>query len=199
MVESTTFTGRTTDLFEWPNRPEIFEEFDDIPADRINYEDLVFTLKHDPTKYSRPKVFGRHGALFVVGNNTFYRAALEAGLDQITFDLLEADSSIARLAKKHDLYIPQSLPMDDVLTTRFVFFQGSTANKNLVVPQVQILSATNAPDFVNHHCVVYSVPNVKAEERKSAEESFFITSKRLYGDVRSIDGLIPTGSLSPSR
>lgn len=58
-----------------------------IPSNRVNYEDLLFTLKRNQEKYVSPIVELENYGFFVRGNNIFFKAGKEAGLKSLICDV----------------------------------------------------------------------------------------------------------------
>jgi hypothetical protein len=58
-----------------------------IPPNKINYEDLVFTLKRNQEKYVSPIVELENYGFFVRGNNIFFKAGKDAGLKSLICDV----------------------------------------------------------------------------------------------------------------
>ena len=91
------FLGRIDLLEEKAERTAEEIDLDDLPEDKIVYPDLVFTLKKDPAQYYRPGVRRQDGKLEVVTNPLFFRAARDAGIEPIRFDLIPPEGERPQL------------------------------------------------------------------------------------------------------
>ncbi len=155
----------------------------------INFSDLVFTLKNNPGKYLRPFVVYRDGKLYVVSNKTFHKAARQAGLTRIKFDLsIDRLPPLEMLMRDFDLEC-FSPPIKNEVTERFLFFKQQPGyfeyEHELVIPNPRNLS----PEFQEHNCLAYKIMIETPRKTHEIENELVPTLVNQNSYLRSIDGI----------
>lgn len=170
-----------------------YEEIDlqTFPEEEIVYQDLVFTLKHKPGAYSRPLVSHENGELYVIANTLFFKAAKEAGLKKIKFDLLlNGNVQLEKLIDEKELEFVLKARKKDSLD-RYLFFQEKPKNY-LEVEGVYLNDENESLKYSEMNCWGYEIflRDKKPREVMSIERNFITRVVKQNGKLRSIDGLI---------
>ncbi len=164
-----------------------------IDPSKIVYPDLLFTLRQPSGngKYYRPLTMPKNDKLTVVGNNTFYRACSEAGLDKIYFDVLLLNGYDPDVLKRNfGLEEPKQEEQKPFST--FVFFRegvNDASQEELeALVQGQIGQDARVKIHPDADCIEY--------QRKSSPEKglgpIYAVHKELverFGKMRSVGGV----------
>jgi hypothetical protein len=177
-----------------------WRKLDTVPESRVEFRDLVFTLKHNPSKYLSPKVIANGSRLLIVGNNIFYRAAREAGLTDMNIELIEKVDEVLDLGSVEKVYSLEEAPATkgNPEKDRFVFFRSSMIINPTDLPErgIKIYGLTHTQKFRRANCLWYTTNSGENDNDRILDENQFIKKAReLYGPIRSIDGLIPKTNL----
>lgn len=155
----------------------------------IVYPDLVFTLKHKKT-YLKPLVKKTKHEFQIVSNPLFFKAAKEAGLENINFDL-QVEGEVERVISDYHLEYPEE-PIRMTATDTMLFFKQKPKNVSRVKGEVRINPASTSEEYASMNCVRYSIPifgnNVPGINL--IENKFIDSMVERNGKLRSIDGLI---------
>lgn len=192
--------GKVSGLCDSRARTSRELEGDTIAESQIVYPDLVFTLQKDSSKYCPPRariegdVFGKD-RLVVVANNAFLRAARDAGLNEMMFDLEYNGRAFPaeQLMEEHELKLPKN-PNCQGWINRFYFFRDAP----LAVPSilgdiadcVKVYAETGSKEYLGHNCQRYAL-RVCGDEQKSVEREQMLIDRlvRFNSRLRSIDGI----------
>jgi hypothetical protein len=166
------------------------KELDIVPESLIVYSDLVFTLKNNDSQYFRPVVRYVNGKLSVVSNRLFHRAAKEAGIDKVLFDLLLShEIPLEQLIERYSLEFPPGPKRKNYLE-RFLFFRntprGSASNNSQVIMNPE----NSSQSYLQNNCISYRL--LLYEDPKTAKQIETELVARLSnenGYLRSINGL----------
>ena len=147
-----------------------------IPESRIVSEDLVFTLKKDPTKYLRPTIDVKSAPHPVLKNKPFFDAVVEAEIEEIFCD-------VNNRVLAETMYDLAAYPPEQGYR-RFAFFNRK------VDPSLML---DDSKRFLTFHagntCLEYSNPSPEKDE----DQGFRIlirTLEKRFGLTRSIDGIV---------
>jgi len=170
-------------------RSEEERQLDVYTAEQIVYPDLVFTLKHKKS-YLRPLVRRTKNEFQVISNPLFFKAAKEAGLEEIKFDLLMEGDQIGGLIEDYHLRFPDKPELRSATDT-FLFFNNRPSFTDFK-GEVRINPATYLRDYQDINCVRYSIP-IKGRGIRDIsliESGFLSEFISRNGELRSVDGLI---------
>jgi len=166
------------------------EGLDVFPSEHVVYPDLVFTLRQDPTKYFRPGVMKRDGRLVIVTNPLFFRAAREAGIQNIMFDFIvdKDDVDVNEVVGKFGLVYPEK-PKPVTEKNRFLFFKNSPNSVGLLGLDVRAGRNNTSESFRKNNCLQYVVGtddtrNMDELVKRAVEQN---------GRLRSVDGITNVG------
>ncbi len=192
MIQTISLNGDPKVLKEGPSIS--FKEIDleTFPEEEIVYPDLVFTLKYKKGAYSRPLVVRKKTGLYVIANTLCFRAAKEAGLEKIDFDLLsEKDLPLGKIMQDYNIGFPQPLIKKDYLK-RLLFLNEQIRNIPLGNEYIELNSLNNSQEFDKNNCIAYKMlfKGRSPPEKASSEIDFIDNAVEKNGPLRSIDGLI---------
>lgn len=164
---------------------------DTVSPDSIVYTDLVFTLKHNPSNYYRPVVVLDEGRLRVVGNRTFHKAAIGAGLEEINFDLLlNQEIPLEQLMERYDLKM-SGISLQREYFERFLFFKRPPVDleQSDVDQNIRLNPLNISEEFHKNHCLAYKFLIGDYESDRQKDHEFIARLFNINGYLRSIDGL----------
>lgn len=173
---------------EKQDRNDENKELDYYHESVIEYQDLVFTLRHDAGKCFRPYLRFESGELKVVGNNIYFRAAKEAGIKKLKFDLLlDKKLPLEALLERYSLeFSPPAIQREYM--QRFLFFKNPLRNINEENPLIIMSSLNSSEEFRKSHCITYKILIENPETVASLEHELVARLFNEYGYLRSIDG-----------
>jgi len=155
-----------------------------IDESLLEYQDLVFTLRNNPTKYSRPIAIYEQKGIRIVGNNLYYGAAKEAGLKTIKIDLINPNLPLDEIMLEENLQFPEP-PIQREYMERFLFFINPPNDYGPIKSNIVI---NRSEHFQGNHCVSYKVLLGSPDEVRNTEDSYVKNLVSSNGPLRSIDG-----------
>ena len=185
-----TFVGNINLLKEKTQRTQKEIELDDIAEENIVYPDLVFTLSQDSKKYYRPKVREEEGGLVVISNPLFFRAAREAGISRIKFDVIPPFEGPLGEAwmERYNLSFPPEPKLSDTLNL-FLFFCRTPKQVDLSGLNIFSFNENRMEQYQKMHCLGYEVPAYCTRDELDLVERALTTN----GLLRSVNGLRGVG------
>ena len=188
-MEEITLSCNINVLDEKPVRTTDEKELDICSEDEIVYQDLVFTLKEDPSKYFRPKVLKQRNGLYVVSNPLFFNAVKDAGYEEIYFDLLiNGGFNPQRVIDEYGLKrVGASEPKKVV--NKFLFFHKRPEISDECVSPIHIDERSNTEDYISQNCIAYNF-KTGIKDLGFFESNFLESLVNRNGSLRSINGRI---------
>ncbi len=199
------YPGSSFEVYEIPSfllidGPELYSSEDSlsvIPRNDVIYDDLLFTLKKNPMQYARPVVDLEHQGPVVKGNNVFFRAGLEAGLNSFLCDV-----NVNSLKNKHlsqfNLFPPQNQFSNSI---HYVIFLDQNREFPLTNDLREEVISSDVYKFFDVE--LNSFPEASAIEYKMKpkreQDAFSVASVntrlrdvlKSYGSIRSVNGIKP--------
>lgn len=184
--DAITFVGNIEILREQEYRTQEERKLDDTPEGSIVYPDLVFTLTQDPRKYYRPGVRQKEGNLVVVSNPLFFKAAKQAGIRRIRFDILPpVETSLGEdWMEKNRVDYPPETRVSNTINT-FLFFYKKPRLVDLSGLNVSSFDKNKSGEYQNQNCLGYVVPATYRRE----ESELVQRAVEANGSLRSINGI----------
>ena len=190
-----TLTGNPKNLQKNKTRIQQDKDLDILniyPESLIVPSDLIFTLKHNPSEYFRPAIRYEQEGLCVVSNIPFYRAGIEAGLDEMLFDLvLDKDVPLEELKQHYNLKSLDSEVIQREYFERFLFFKRTQKQPNQlgINPLIRLSPLNNTSEFQQNNCLAYKFLIDKPKKDKQIDQEFVASLFNINGYLRSINGI----------
>jgi len=165
------------------------KDLDFFPEERMSYPDLVFTLSQDNTKYFRPQVKLENEKLVVVANNAFFRAARDAGMEEIWFDLLVSNQGkplpLGYVQDLYDLtFAPDSLQKN--FMNKFYFFHRYPKGVDCSDLRAYLNPKSDSQVYKEHQCLNYRL-DLEGSPKRIRDLIERLTARN--GQIKSIDGI----------
>lgn len=166
-----------------------------IPIERINFQDLVYCLSQDSTKYFRPKTVydPKRNAFDLTGNDIFYTALVAARVPRIKFDVSFPEGvNIENIIRQHELDSDQK--EKNHLINQFIFLNSKLSLTNLQelfsgVKNILVHPATlNRQDLLAYTMLKEDRVNGEVTINEGLIQQRL---KKLALEIRSVNGLIP--------
>lgn len=172
-------------LEEKASRTEDEMAFDLIADKDIVFPDLVFTLKEHPGKYHVPSVKVEGDRLVVIGDPLFFRAAREAGMEELNIDLYtNPRTNIDRLLSEHDLRL-QTRPQKVQCVTNLLYFVERPSPISIGDLPVLIGPENRTAPYQEQHCIKYT----RLPTDMRSDQAFVERAVQSNGSLRSINGI----------
>jgi hypothetical protein len=195
-MRAVSMIGKVSGLCDSKARTSEEIERDLIAESQIVYPDLVFTLQKDSSKYCPPRARVEGERLVVFRDNIFLRAARDAGLEKMAFELEYNGKAFPaeQLMEMYGLELPK-IPNTKLWADRFYFFKEMRViPADLILGDfgefIQAHSQNVSWDYFRHGCQGYRL-KVCANEQKALEVEQKLLERLVkdHGRLRSIDGI----------
>jgi len=184
----TTLEGPTSCLEEAPDSFQPYHFPAEIRKNMVNFADLVATLKKDPAKYFVPSAVHDSSKLRVVENRLFLKAAKEAAVERMIFNLVhEDDAQLKRVLTE----FPVSLYNSSSETTNagdiYVYINTGSPNLSYIATCARAINGVTSANSLET-TLKFSVAGT-ADEVRNAKEGVYQLMLREGAQIRSINGI----------
>ena len=187
--ETISLTGSPGNLVEKEFQNNDDKKLEFIPGSDVKYEDLVFTLKHNPGSYICPYLRFERNRLVVAAHNIFFNAGKEASLDKMNFNLVKAPNlPLEKIMEEYGLeFTPPAVQKEYM--EEFLFYMNSVGEVESNSPIVFMNPLNNTEEFRKRHCIAYKIFTGDINELRSCESQLMEELYQRGNKIRSINGL----------
>lgn len=174
------FIFNTTDISDTPSKTKI-KKFSKYSIVR---EDLLFTLKQDPTKYLRPLIIAEENEFRILGNKQDWEAVRDSGIEKIACDILNINSDEYKNAAERFFHYP-AYTKNRAVRKDYLFFENEVDIKSPIDSPFGVTKAYFQKHEKNRNCFLTFLEKGDIHEK----DYFFkmLVSSYLY-NIRSING-----------